>query len=79
MKIKYSKKRLRTNLILGCAWTILSIAKLFFNEELKWSDYALFVLGLLYFGLYFYEINYQYITRRTIEYYTCRVIENPSL
>ena len=62
MKIRYSKKRLRTNLILGCAWTILSIAKLLFNEELKWPDYALFVLGLLYFALYLYEINYQYIT-----------------
>ncbi|MEH6406165.1 MAG: hypothetical protein V7767_02705 [Leeuwenhoekiella sp.] len=62
MKIHYSKKRLRQNLIMGSAWTILTLLKLFFLKELQWTDYGLFSLGLIYFAVYFYELQYQYFT-----------------
>lgn len=62
MKIKFKKKRLRANLILGIVWIILGTLSVFENDTLHWSDYGYLVIGILYIGYYLYDLTNQYLT-----------------
>ena len=62
MKIRYTKKRLRTNLIVGLFWLGLGIAYWLFDLIDFWLNYYPFVLAFLYLGLYLYERQFQYLT-----------------
>ena len=62
MKIKFKKKRLRVNLILGIVWIILGTLNLLTDDKIRWTDYGYLVIGILYVGHYFYDLKNQYLT-----------------
>lgn len=62
LKIRYTKKRLRTNLIVGLVWLGLGMAYWLFDLIDFWLNYYPFVLAFLYLGLYLYERQNQYLT-----------------
>tara|TARA_R110002049_G_scaffold37208_1_gene117525 strand:- start:85131 stop:85541 length:411 start_codon:yes stop_codon:yes gene_type:complete len=62
MKIKYKKKRLYANLIIGCMWIGFGIFNLLEEEKTDWYDYGYLVMGILYIGNYLYDITNQYLT-----------------
>lgn len=62
MKIKFRKKRLRINLILGILWLILGGLNLVTEDNIRWSDYGYLVIGFLYIGHYLNESINQYLT-----------------
>ena len=62
MKIRFKKKRLYINLILGLVWTGLGVFSLLEDESLRWTDYGYLVAGIVYLGHYLYDINNQYLT-----------------
>lgn len=62
MKIKFKKKRLRLNLILGIVWIILGTLSIVTDDEIQWTDYGYLVIGILYIGHYLYDLKNQYLT-----------------
>jgi len=62
MKIKFKKKRIYINFILGAIWLIIGVFKFIDADKIKWSDYAYIVLGILYIGHNLYDLINQYIT-----------------
>jgi hypothetical protein len=62
MKIRFKKKRLYINLILGLVWTGLGVFSLVEDESLRWTDYGYLIVGILYLGHYLYDLNNQYLT-----------------
>jgi hypothetical protein len=62
MKIKFKKKRLRANLIFGIVWIGLGIFSLWEADNTRWSNYGYLVIGVLYIGLYLFELVNQYLT-----------------
>uniref|UniRef100_UPI00321646B7 hypothetical protein n=1 Tax=uncultured Draconibacterium sp. TaxID=1573823 RepID=UPI00321646B7 len=61
MKIRYTKRRLKHYLILGILWSALGIAAVSFNSENIFS-YGYSIIGILYFGIYLFQNNKQYLT-----------------
>ena len=41
---------------------IYFFVKLIFNEKLHWIDYGWVLISLAYFGIYFYQKKYKYVT-----------------
>lgn len=68
MKIKFRKKRLHVNLILGIVWIGVGILSLVTDDEIRWTEYGYLVIGILYVGHYLYDLTNQYliIENRTI-------------
>jgi len=62
MKIQYKKRQLNFNLIYGIIWMTFFLAKLIFDDELHWLDYGWVLISLAYFGIYFYQKKYKYVT-----------------
>jgi len=62
MKIKFKKKRLRVNLILGIVWIVLGTLSIVIDDEIRWNDYGYLVVGILYVGHYLYDLKNQYLT-----------------
>ena len=62
MKIRFKKKRLYINLILGLLWIGIVVFSLLEDESLRWTDYGYLVAGIVYLGHYLYDINNQYLT-----------------
>jgi hypothetical protein len=62
MKIRFKKKRIYANLILGLVWTGLGVFGLFEDDNFRWSDFLYVVLGILYMGHYLYDFTNQYLT-----------------
>lgn len=62
MKIKFRKKRLYANLLLGIVWIILGVLNTVINDEIRWHVYGFFGLGVLYTGHYLYDLTNQYLT-----------------
>ena len=61
MKIRFKKKRLYSNLILGIVWTILGIFNVTDNQSFRWLDYGYLVVGVLYIGHYLFDLSNQYL------------------
>lgn len=61
LKIRYTKKRLRSNLFLGLLWLTLGILSIVFSSQ-KFMMYSYSGLGILYLCGYFFENYYQYIS-----------------
>jgi hypothetical protein len=61
MKIKFKRKRLYINLILGIAWLTLGIFNLIGNFKLNWWDYLYVIAGVLYIGRFVYDFTNQYL------------------
>ena len=62
MKIKFKKKRLRANLILGIVWAIFGILSMFIDDAVRWTDYGYMLIGILYIGHYLHDRANQYLT-----------------
>jgi hypothetical protein len=62
MKIKFKKKRLRVNLILGLVWIVLGTLSIVTDDEIRWTDYGYLVIGILYIGHYLSDLTNQYLT-----------------
>lgn len=62
MKIGYKNKYLNINLILGVVWLIWYFVRIFRIEEPGWTDYGWIFMSLIYFGVYFYQRKYNYLT-----------------
>ncbi len=61
MKIRFKKKRLYINIILGLVWTILGISRLLEDKELGWLDYGYLLIGVLYIGHFLFDLTNQYL------------------
>lgn len=61
MKIRYLKKRLKSNLIIGLMWLIIGIAGFAFDTSIFFS-FGYFIFGLIYLSMYLFENNKQYLT-----------------
>ncbi len=62
MKIKFRKKRLYPNLLLGIVWIILGVLNTVINDEIRWNDCGFLEIGVLYAGHYLYDLTNQYLT-----------------
>ncbi len=62
MKIQYTKKRLRANLIVGLIWSTLAIVKWIFDDYMHWTDFFFTGMALLYLGQYLFDRKNQYLT-----------------
>lgn len=62
MKIQYKKRQLNFNLIFGIIWLTYFLVKLIFDEEIHWIDYGWILISLAYFGVYFYQKKYKYVS-----------------
>lgn len=62
MKIKYTKKRLNTNLILGIIWAVFGFVSLIYDGLIRWLDFGYIFIAILYLGQYIYEYKQQYLT-----------------
>ena len=62
MKIRFKKKRLRVNLILGIVWIGLGTLSIVTDDEIRWTYYGYLVIGMLYIGHYLYDLTNQYLT-----------------
>jgi len=63
MKIHYTKKRLRSNLIQGLIWLVFSITLMV--SDAFWANgmvIGYLVIAAMFLGSYFYERHYQYLT-----------------
>ena len=62
MKIKFKRKRLHANLIIGIVWSGLGFFNVLGDDNLRWTDYGYLLIGLLYIGQYIYDLTNQYLT-----------------
>ncbi|MGV8815296.1 MAG: hypothetical protein ACOH2D_14425 [Gelidibacter sp.] len=61
MKIRYPKKRLKVNLILGIVWLVFGILAFTFDGT-NLFNLGYLAFGLIYLGLYLFENSKQYLT-----------------
>ena len=61
MIIKFKKSKLYGNLILGMVWFGIGLINFFEDGNSRWSHLVYLILGLLYIGHFFIDINYQYL------------------
>ncbi len=62
MTLKFKNNRLRINLGLGIVWIALGIFSLLTKDSVTWTDFGYLAVGILYIGLYIYEMSNQYLT-----------------
>lgn len=60
--IKFKKKRLYINLILGLVWTGLGAFSLWESDNTRWSNILYLIIGIIYIGMSFWEFKKQYLT-----------------
>ncbi|TXD80628.1 hypothetical protein ESY86_20355 [Subsaximicrobium wynnwilliamsii] len=61
MKIRYKKKRLNYYLIFGVLWTVLGSLSIISHSNII-LNYGSLILGVLFFGKYYFMTNRQYLT-----------------
>lgn len=62
MTLRFKNNRLRINLGLGIVWIALGIFSLLTKDSVTWTDFGYLAVGILYIGLYIYEMSNQYLT-----------------
>lgn len=62
MTIRYKKKQIKINLILGIVWLIFGIIQVAFDEKLKWINSGWFILSGVYFIIYLNQKTKNYLT-----------------
>lgn len=62
MTIRFSKKQIRLNLILGIIWLANGILQVFFDESPSWLDYSWFLFSVIYLGTVYYQKTRKYVT-----------------
>ena len=62
MKIRFKKKKVRRNLLLGAFLVLLGILGALLDDEgADWPDYGFMTIGILYIAHYVYDIKRQYL------------------
>lgn len=61
LKIRFKKKKLYSNLIIGVIWLVFAVIILFAEEENHWMNYVYPIIGFLYLGQYWYDSTFQYL------------------
>ena len=62
MRIRYKKRHLNINLILGIIWLVWFFISDFTKEKMNWTDYGWLVISLAYLSIYFYQKQNKYLT-----------------
>ncbi|NJX15371.1 hypothetical protein [Tamlana crocina] len=62
IKIKYKKKRLYSNLVIGVVWLVFAVFHLANEEKIDWTDYGYCGISLMYLLQFIYEYVNQYLT-----------------
>jgi len=63
VKIKFNKKKLLPNLIIGIVWSLLAVFGMLENDNrLGWSNIINLIIGIIYLGGYLYNLKNQYLT-----------------
>ncbi|MFC5194368.1 hypothetical protein ACFPH8_03405 [Bizionia hallyeonensis] len=62
LTIKYKKKRLYANLILGLVWTGLGVFNIWESDNTRWSNILTLLIGIIYIGMSLWEFKKQYLT-----------------
>ncbi len=65
MKIRFKKKRIYPNLILGLFWTVLGIYNIIEEDNLRWPDYLYLIIGFLFICHFFNDLINEYLTIET--------------
>ena len=61
MKIRFKKKKLYPNLLLGLLWLIIGVFKMLEVDALHWTDYGYLAIALLYLLHFMYDYKNQYL------------------
>jgi len=61
MRIRYKKKRLYANLILGIIWIAFGVFMLYEDGNSRFTKYGYLVIGVLYIIPFLYNFKYQYL------------------
>lgn len=61
MNIRYTRKKLRKNFIVGLIWLLLGLVLMIINDFNNLSDIIWILMGIVYFGIYSYEYHNQYL------------------
>jgi len=61
MKIAYKKEYLNVNLIFGIVWLVWFFVGYLSEEAPGWLHYGWLIISIFYFGIYYYQRNYQYL------------------
>ena len=62
MIVKFKKKRLIVNLVLGVVWFTLGLISVFTEEDVRWSNYLYLFTGALYTAHFLYDYFNQYLS-----------------
>lgn len=62
MRIHYKKRQLNFNLIFGILWLTYFLIQFFFIDEFHWINYGWIIISFVYFGIYFYQKKFKYVT-----------------
>ncbi|SFC99006.1 hypothetical protein [Algibacter pectinivorans] len=62
MRIRYKKRHLNINLIVGIIWLAWFFISDFTKEKMNWTDYGWLVISLAYLSIYFYQKQNKYLT-----------------
>lgn len=62
MKIKFKKRRIYGNLILGFVWVGIGVLNFFEDDNIRWSNTIYLVLGIVYVGHFLSDLRNQYLT-----------------
>lgn len=62
MKIRFKKKRLYANLIIGIIWIGLCVFNVFEHDSFRWLDYVHLIMGLLYTAHFLYDLKHEYLS-----------------
>jgi len=61
MKIRFKKKRLYLNLMMGLFWSFFGVTSLLEEMPIRWFDCVYLILGILYLSHYVYDLTNQYL------------------
>lgn len=62
MKIGYTKRHMKVNLIIGLVWFVWFFVSVLIKDKLNWIDYGWIVISGLYLSLYFHQRKNKYLT-----------------
>lgn len=62
MKIKLKKKRLYWNVVLGLVWIGIGVMNIVEQDDLRWTNFIFFFLGLFYIGHFLNDYINPYLT-----------------
>jgi hypothetical protein len=62
MKIAYKNRLVNQNLVFGLLWLLFFFVGLVMGDDLHWVEFGWMVISIMYFCLYFYQKQKQYLS-----------------